>query len=38
MSGIGPAKETKEIWKDISLRLIFKDKGGKQHCLQICWF
>ena len=23
----------KEIWKDISLRLILKDKGGKQHYL-----
>ena len=28
----------KEIWKDISLRLIFNYKSGKQHCLQICWF
>ena len=25
-------KEFKEIWKDVSSRLILKDKGGKQHC------
>ena len=31
-------KEIKEIWKYVSLRLIFKDKGGKQYCLRICWF
>ena len=26
------------MWKDVSLRLIVKDKGGKQHCLPFCWF
>ena len=26
------------MWKDVSLGLILKDKGGKQHCLPICWF
>ena len=31
-------KEFKEIWKDVSLRLILKDKGRKKHCLPICWF
>ena len=31
-------KEFKEIWKDVSLRLILEDKGGKQHCLPISWF
>ena len=31
-------KEIKEIRKDVSLRLIFNYKGGKQHCLRICWF
>ena len=31
-------KEFKEIWKDASLRLILKDKGGKQYCLPICYF
>ena len=31
-------KEFKKIWKDVSLRLILKDKGGKQHCLPVCWF
>ena len=30
--------EFKEKWKDVSLMLILKDKGGKQHCLPICWF
>ena len=32
------SKEFKEILKDVSLRLILKDKCGKQHCLPICWF
>ena len=27
-----------EIWKDVSLRLILKDKGGNQDCLSLCWF
>ena len=31
-------KEFKELWNDASLRLIFKDKGGKKHYLPICWF
>ena len=31
-------EEFKEIWKDVTLRLIVKDKGGKKHCLPICWF
>ena len=31
-------KEIKEMWKDISQRLIFNYKGGKQDCLRICWF
>ena len=25
-------KEFIEIWKDVSLRLIFRDKGGNRHC------
>ena len=33
-----PPKEFKEIWKDVSLRLILKGKGGKKHCLPIFWF
>ena len=32
------SKEFKEILKDVSLRLILKDKRGKQHCLPISWF
>ena len=24
--------------KDVSLRLILKDMGGKKHCLLIWWF
>ena len=24
--------------KNVSLKLILQDKGGKQHCLSICWF
>ena len=28
----------KKIWKDVSLKLILKNKGGKQHCLPFCWF
>ena len=31
-------KEFKKIWKDVSLRLILKDNGGKQHYLPFCWF
>ena len=31
-------KQFKEIWKDVSLRLILKNKGDKQHFLLICWF
>ena len=30
-------KEFKEMWEDVSLRLILKDKSGKQHCLPFCW-
>ena len=26
------------MWKDVSLRLILKDKCGKQHRLLFCWF
>ena len=29
-------KEFIEISKDVSLRLILKEKGGNQHCLPIC--
>ena len=25
------------MWKNVSLRLILKDKGGKQHCLLVYW-
>ena len=28
----------KDIWKDVSLKLILKDKVGKQQCLSFCWF
>ena len=31
-------KKFKEVWKNVSLTLILKDKGGKQHCSPICWF
>ena len=31
-------KEFKEIWKDVSLKIILKDKSGKQHCLPFCSF
>ena len=31
-------KEFKEIWKDVTLGLILKDKGGKKHCLPTCLF
>ena len=31
-------REFVEIWKDLSMRLTFKDKGGKQPCLSLCWF
>ena len=27
-----------EIWKDVSLSLILKDKGSSQDCLPFCWF
>ena len=30
-------REFVEIWKDLSMRLIFKDKGGKQPFLSLCW-
>ena len=30
--------EFKEIWQDVSLRLVFKGKGGKQHLLSFYWF
>ena len=30
--------EFKGIWKEVSLRLILKDKHGKQHCCSFCWF
>ena len=26
------------MWKDVSVRLILKDKGGNQYCLPFCWF
>ena len=26
------------VSKDVSLRLILKDKGGNQDCLPLCWF
>ena len=32
------SKEFKETWKDAFLRLILKDKGGKQHCLPFVGF
>ena len=31
-------REFIEIWRDVSLRLILKDKGGNQYCLSFCWF
>ena len=31
-------REFIDVWKDVSLRLILKDKGGKRDCLQFCWF
>ena len=31
-------EDFKEIWKDVTLRVIVKDNGGKKHCLPICWF
>ena len=31
-------RECIEIWKDVSLRLILKDKVGNQDSLQFCWF
>ena len=31
-------REFLEIWKDVSLRLIVKDKGGNRDCLPFCWF
>ena len=31
-------KEFKETWKDAFLRLILKDKIGKQHCLSFVGF
>ena len=36
--GRSSPKEFKEIWKEISLRLILKDKGGEQHCLPFSCF
>ena len=27
-----------DLWKDVSLRLILKDKGGNQQYLLLCWF
>ena len=30
-------KEFKNIRKDLSLRLILKSRGIKQHCLPFCW-
>ena len=31
-------KEFTKIWKDLSLRLLFKDKGGNQYCLRFFSF
>ena len=31
-------KEFKEIWKDVTPRLILKGKGGKKHWLPTCLF
>ena len=31
------SKGFKEIRKDVFLRLILKDNGGKQPCLPFCW-
>ena len=27
-----------EVWKDVSLKLNLKDKGGNQDSLSFCWF
>ena len=31
-------REFIEIWKDVSLTLILKDKGSSQDCSPFCWF
>ena len=32
-TSVSAGKGFKEIWNDVSLRLILKDKDGKKHCL-----